>query len=179
MKIKSIIESLLFVSDKPLSLQELAEVLKKDKKEIEKSIKDLAEEYKSKEAGISIIKVAGGYRMCANSSNEEWIKKLYKERNKQKLSRASLETLAIIAYRQPITRLEIEEIRGVDSSGVIHHLLDLELISIRGKKEVPGRPFLYVTTKKFLEYFGLNSLEDLPNLEEFSQISKELSGGGR
>ena len=115
--------------------------------------------------------------MCANSANEEWIKKLYKERNKQKLSRASLETLAIIAYRQPITRLEIEEIRGVDSSGVIHHLLDLELISIRGKKEVPGRPFLYVTTKKFLEYFGLNSLEDLPNLEEFSQINKELSGG--
>lgn len=177
MRIESIVESLLFVSDKPLSLQELAELLGKDKKEIEKAIKNLTDEYKSRGAGISIIKVAGGYRMCANSSNEEWIKKLCKEKNKQKLSRASLETLAIIAYRQPITRLEIEEIRGVDSSGVIHHLLDLGLISIRGKKEVPGRPFLYVTTKKFLEYFGLNSLEDLPNLEEFSQINKELSGG--
>lgn len=179
MRKEAILEALLFISDKPLSLQELSEVLAEDKEKIDGYLRNLAEEYRKREAGIKIIKVAGGFKMCANSQYEEWIKKLSRHRNKKSLSKASLETLAIIAYRQPITRLEIEEIRGVDSTGVIHHLLELELITTGGKKEVPGRPFLYVTTKKFLEYFGLDSLDDLPDLEEFSKLSEELSGGGR
>ncbi|OQX87905.1 MAG: SMC-Scp complex subunit ScpB [Candidatus Omnitrophica bacterium 4484_70.2] len=179
MRKEAILEALLFISDKPLSLRELSEVLAEDKEKIDGYLKNLAEEYRKREAGIKIIKVAGGFKMCANSQYEEWIKKLSRQRNKKTLSKASLETLAIIAYRQPITRLEIEEIRGVDSTGVITHLLELELITTQGKKEVPGRPFLYVTTKKFLEHFGLNSLDDLPDLEEFSKLSKELSGGER
>jgi segregation and condensation protein B len=119
------------------------------------------------------VKVAGGYQMCSNPENEQWIKKLYQEKNKQKLSIASLETLAIIAYKQPITRLEIEAIRGVNTEGVLKHLLELGLIKTEGRKEVVGRPFMYITTRKFLEYFGLNSLKDLPKLEEFASIEEK------
>jgi segregation and condensation protein B len=98
---------------------------------------------------------------------------MYRERSKQKLSVASLETLAIISYKQPITRMEIESIRGVNIDGVMHHLTDLGLIKIEGRKEVPGRPFLYITTRKFLEYFGLNSLKDLPKIEDFVSMAQK------
>ena len=108
--------------------------------------------------------------MCSQPNNESWIKKMYREKNKQKLSVASLETLAIIAYKQPITRLEIESIRGVNVDGVTRHLLKLGLIKTAGRKEVIGRPFLHITTRKFLEYFGLNTLKDLPRLEEFAKL---------
>ncbi len=174
MRIKSILESLLFVSDKPLEPKEVAEILEISKKDIEEKIEELIQDYKNRDAGICIIKVAGGYKMCAAPSNEEWIRKMYKERNKRKLSTASLETLAIIAYKQPITKPEIEAIRGVDVSGVIKHLLDIGLIKIGGRKDVPGRPFIYITTKKFLEHFGLNSLDELPNLEEFAGFYQDF-----
>ena len=113
--------------------------------------------------------------MCSRPESEHWIKKMYQERGKQKLSLPSLETLAIIAYKQPITRMEIESIRGVNIDGVVRHLLDLGLIKTEGRKEVVGRPFLYITTRKFLEYFGLNVLKDLPRLEEFVALAEKDS----
>ncbi len=111
--------------------------------------------------------------MCSSPENEPWIKKMRQERNKQKLSIASLETLAIIAYKQPITRVEIEAIRGVNVDGVMRKLSETNIIKISGKKEVVGRPFLYTTTDKFLEYFGLNSLKDLPKLEDFVALAEQ------
>ncbi|HIE35914.1 MAG TPA: SMC-Scp complex subunit ScpB [Candidatus Omnitrophica bacterium] len=172
-KIKSIIESLLFINEKSIGVEELKQVIEIDKKEIEKYIEELSQEYQRRNAGICIVKVAGGYQMCSLPNNESWIKKMYKEKYKYKLSSASLETLAIIAYKQPITRMEIEAIRGVNVDGVIKHLLDLGLIKIAERKKVIGRPFMYTTTRKFLEYFGLNSLDDLPNLEEFVGLVKK------
>jgi segregation and condensation protein B len=172
-KIKSIAESLLFVNEKPIEIDELSEVLSIDKKMIEEALEELIADYANDSSGIAIVKVAGGFQMCSSPVNEMWIKKMYRERGKQKLSVASLETLAIISYKQPITRMEIESIRGVNIDGVMKHLTDLGLIKIEGRKEVPGRPFLYVTTRKFLEYFGLNALKDLPKLEEFMTLASK------
>lgn len=171
---KAILESLLFVNERPIEVKELALILGVDNKEVEKSLEELSGEYASRNSGICIVKVAGGYQMCAHPENEKWIRKMYREKNKQRLTSASLETLAIIAYRQPITRPEIEAIRGVNVDGVARHLLYLGLIKEAGKKEVLGRPFLYITTRKFLEYFGLNTIKDLPRLEEFSELSKDF-----
>ena len=168
MNLKSIIESILFVNEKPLTPQEIAEALDIEKDKALSAIKELQEKYQREGSGLSIVEVAGGYQMCANPENSEWIKKLYKERFKRRLSSASLEVLAIIAYKQPITRLEIEAIRGVNCEQVIKNLAEIGLIKIKGRKQVVGKPFLYGTTRKFLEYFGLNSLEDLPKLEENS-----------
>ena len=118
MNTKSIIESLLFVNEKPLDLTELSEILDTDKKALEAMLEELVHEYNARSSGICIVKVAGGYQMCSAPTNEPWIKEMYKERGKQKLTIASLETLAIIAYKQPITRMEIESIRGVNIDGV-------------------------------------------------------------
>lgn len=172
-KIKSIAESLLFVNEKPIEIEELNEILNVEKKAIEEALEELITDYANRASGISIVKIAGGYQMCSSPENEMWIKKMYRERGKQKLSVPSLETLAIISYKQPITRMEIESIRGVNIDGVMKHLTDLGLIKIEGRKEVPGRPFLYVTTRKFLEYFGLNALKDLPKLEEFMILASK------
>lgn len=166
MNIKSIIESLLFVNEKPMEVSKLASLLEVSHREIENYIEDLKRDYENRQAGICIVKVGGGYQMCSSPFNEEFVKKMVMEKNKQRLSVAALETLAIIAYKQPVTKMEIESIRGVNVDGVIKLLLERDLIKITGRKDVPGRPFLYSTTKKFLEHFGLNSLEDLPKLEE-------------
>lgn len=171
-KAKSVIESLFFINERPIETKELIRVSGKDKKEIETLIEELTTEYRKRFAGICIIQVAGGYQMCSSPENEPWVKKMYRERSKQKLSIASLETLAIIAYKQPVTRMEIESIRGVNADGVVKKLTELGLIKIGGRKEVIGNPFLYITTRKFLEYFGLNSLKDLPKLEEFVTLAE-------
>ena len=171
MNIKSVLESLLFVNEKPLPVNELSLVLALDKKRISLALEELAKDYDEHSRGVCLIKVAGGYQMCSRPDNEQWIKKMYQDKNKQKLSHASLETLAIIAYKQPITRMEIESIRGVNADGVARHLFKLGIIKTAGRKDVIGRPFLYVTTRKFLEYFGLNSLKDLPELEELNKFN--------
>jgi len=171
--IRSIIESLLFVNERPIEITEICGIINIDKNVIEEAVEELTKEYTQRLSGISIIKVAGGYQMCTSADNELWVKKMYHERGKQKLSVASLETLAIISYKQPITRAEIEAIRGVNIDAVTKHLTDWGLIKIEGRKEVPGRPFLYVTTRKFLEYFGLNSLKDLPKIEDFMVLAKK------
>jgi segregation and condensation protein B len=171
-KVKSILESLLFVNERPIQLTEISRILELKNKEIKQAFEILKDEYKNRDSGIAIVSVAGGYQMCSAPFNEPWIKKMYSHQNKQKLSTASLETLAIIAYKQPITRVEIEEIRGVNVDGVVRKLGELGLVKTAGRKEVVGKPFLYITTRKFLEYFGINSLEDLPNLEEFVNLAE-------
>ena len=162
MNVKYVLESLLFVNERPLSVNELSSVLGLDKREAALALEELVKEYEQRLSGICLVKVAGGYQMCSRPDNEQWIKKMYQDKNKQRLSNASLETLAIIAYRQPITRMEIEAVRGVNIDGITRHLFKLGIIKTAGRKEVIGRPFLYITTRKFLEYFGLNSLKDLP-----------------
>ena len=169
--VKSILEALLFINERPIEIGELTEVLEVSRKETEVALEKLSLEYKERSSGICIVKVAGGYQMCSAPDNETWVKKMYQERTKQKLSMASLETLAVIAYKQPVTRVEIEAIRGVNVDGVARKLSELGLIKIAGRKDVIGKPFLYITTRKFLEYFGINTLKDLPKLEEFAALA--------
>ena len=169
-KVKSILESLLFINERPIAVAELSDVIEIERKEVADLLDEMVAERRDSKEGITIVKVAGGYQMCSSPDNEIWVKRMYQQRGKQKLSVAALETLAIIAYKQPITRLEIEMIRGVNVDGVSRKLLDLGLIKPGGRKDVVGKPFLYITTRKFLEYFGLNSLRDLPKLEEFAAL---------
>jgi len=172
---KSAIEALLFVSEKPVVLDQLKEVFPELKPSlIYDLIKGLQEEYVNRNAGMVIVEIAGGFQMLSNSHAAAYIREFYKTRTKEKLSRPALESLAIIAYKQPVGRAEVEVIRGVNSDGTIAHLLNKGLIKITGRKEVPGRPFLYGTTKEFLEYFGLKALEDLPKMEEFAQLGVEM-----
>jgi len=172
-KLLSALEALLFINENSVEASELARIFEADKKSIEGLLDELAADYLKRGSGICVVKVAGGYQMCSSPENETWVKKMLQERNKQKLSIASLETLAIIAYKQPITRIEIEAIRGVNVDGVMKKLTDADLIKISGKKDVVGRPFLYSTTTRFLEYFGLNSLKDLPKLEDFVALAEQ------
>jgi len=170
--VKSILEALLFINERPIEVGEFTEVLEISRKEIEEALGELSLEYRERSSGICIVKVAGGYQMCSAPDNETWVKKMYHERSKQKLSTASLETLAVVAYKQPVTRVEIEAIRGVNVDGVARKLSELGLVKIAGRKDVVGKPFLYITTRKFLEYFGINTLKDLPKLEEFAALAK-------
>lgn len=164
-----IIEALLLVSEKPLTLEQLKEVfLNIQTQTIKTALENLKNKYNDSEKGIQIQEVAGGYQFCTHPDCSEYIKKLYKVKRVFRLTAPSLETLAIIAYRQPVTRTEIEAIRGVNVDGVIKNLLERGLIKIKGRKEVPGRPIMYGTTNEFLQYFGLKSLDELPSLEEFT-----------
>lgn len=169
--IRGIIEALLFVSEKPVTLEQIKGVLGTiGAADIKKAIEELKEEYNQKQCGMSVVEIAGGYQMLSNSHYATYIRSFYKTKHKEKLSKPALEVLAIIAYRQPVTRLDVELIRGVNSDGIITNLLEKELLKVVGRKDVPGKPYLYGTTKQFLEYFGLRSLEDLPKLEEFPNL---------
>jgi len=171
-QIKSIIESLLFVSEKPLMLDQIKEVLEGvDTVEIRALINELKSEYQQRASGISISEVAGGFQMGTSGNSAPYLKKFYKIRHAERLTGATLETLAIIAYKQPVTRLDIESLRGVSVDGVVKNLNDKGLIRIAGRRDSPGRPFVYGTTRQFLEYFGLKSLDDLPKIEEFVKVA--------
>ena len=163
-KAKSIIESLLFIAGTPLSLKVLKDIIELPEKEIHRLITELTEEYKDR--GIMVIEVAEGFQMATNNEHSPWVKKLITTKIPSRLSQKSLETLALIAYKQPITKAEIEAIRGVNSEGVIRTLLDRKIIKILGRKEVPGRPLLYGTSKEFLHYLGLKSLSELPTFKD-------------
>jgi segregation and condensation protein B len=170
-QLKSVIETLLFISEKPLILDQIKEVLEgMDVAQIRDLLSQLKAEYEQRNSGLRIVEVAGGYQMTTSENFAPYIKKFYKLRHKERLSGPSLETLAVIAYKQPATRLEIESIRGVNVDGVINTLLEKGLVRIAGRKDVMGRPFVYGTTRQFLEYFGLKSLEDLPKMEDFSSL---------
>jgi segregation and condensation protein B len=166
-EMKGIIETLLFVSEKPLTIERVVEVINKavGRDVIRSLFNELIMEYRG--CALQIREVAEGYQLCTRSEYSEWIKDFLKIERRSKLSRASLETLAIIAYKQPITRMEVEDIRKVEISGILKGLLEKRLIRIMGRKKVLGRPMMYGTTREFLEYFGLKELSDLPQREEF------------
>ncbi len=170
--LKSIIEALLFVSGKPIDLDKFKEVIGEERSKIRDALHEMMEEYQSSAKGIEIVEVAGGYQMRTKSDFSEYIKNFF-QMKPARLSRPAMETLAIIAYRQPITRSEIEYIRGVDSGGILRALLERKLIRIVGKKDVPGRPLLYGTTREFLELFGLSNIKDLPTLKDLDEINGE------
>lgn len=164
--IKPILESLFFVSDSPVKLETLVEILPESSKEgILEGIRQIKAEYEEGSKGVELVEVAGGYQFRTKPEWAEWVQRL-KKTKAIKLSRSALETLAIVAYRQPIIRPAIEKIRGVDSGWVLRTLLERGLIKMMGRKEMPGRPIVYGTTKAFLELFGLNTLSDLPALKE-------------
>ena len=165
-EIKPILESLFFVLDSPIRLEALVEILPESNKEaILEGIRQIQIEYEDVSKGIELTEIAGGYQFRTKPVWAGWINRL-KKTKAVKLSQAALETLAIIAYRQPIIRPAIEEIRGVDSGSVLHTLLEKGLIKMMGRKDLPGRPIVYGTTKVFLELFSLNTLSDLPTLKE-------------
>ncbi|MDR2427656.1 MAG: SMC-Scp complex subunit ScpB [Endomicrobium sp.] len=175
-EVKKILEALLFVSDKPLSLKELKDIIKSDVADIsnlEDILKELKDEYATLNKPYEIKFVADGWTFATEPEYSPWIKKLLKEKTVLKLSPSALETLAMIAYKQPITRAEIDEIRGVESSGVIDTLLERKLIKIVGRKEALGRPLLYGTTQDFLKHFGLAHLSELPLIEDMPKEIQE------
>ena len=170
-EIRSVVESLLFVADGPLTIQKLTEVLEGvDKKDIRSTLDELQAELENGRRGVRLVEVAGGYQLRTAKVNADWVKKFLGGRP-ARMGRATLETLAIIAYRQPITRAEIEAIRGVDVDGVIATLLERSLIRAVARKDVPGRPFLYGTTPEFLQLFNLKDLSQLPTLKEMEEMS--------
>ena len=167
----SIVESLLFASDKPMGLKGMGELIgEPDLGKVREAVATLEAHYQSR--GIQLHSVAGGFQFRTHPENARWVQKLLAQKP-VRLTRAQLETLAIVSYRQPITRPEIDQIRGVDSGGTLKTLMDRSLIRILGKKEEPGRPMLYGTTKDFLEFFNLADLKDLPTLREFHELTEE------
>ena len=166
--IRAVIEALLFASEKPLALEQIRDALDSiGTDEIRTNIEQLREDYEKTNRGIRIVEIAGGFQMITAPVFVSFLKKLYKKQRTEKLSLPALETLAIVAYKQPVTRLEIEAIRNVNVDSIIKGLLDKALIRVTGRKKAPGRPKVYVTTRQFLEHFGLRSLDELPKIEEF------------
>jgi len=173
-ELKGIIEALLFVAGEPLSIDRIKTILEDaDKKAIQAMLWEIQHEYDMRLSGLRILEVAGGFQIASRPELAQWIKRLRKVKQSSRLSKPSLETLAIIAYKQPLVKAEIEDIRGVDSSGVIKGLLDKHMIKIVGRKDVAGRPILYATTREFLQYFGLRDISDLPTLKEFTELRPE------
>lgn len=167
--VESVIEAVLFASDEPLSEARLSSIVEVGAKQIRQHIESLNAKYKANNHAFQIEQIAGGYQMLTLSAYNHWLQKLLRARSDSKLSPAALETLAIIAYKQPVMRADIEAIRGVAAGELIRSLMYKGLVKIVGRAEVLGRPMLYGTTKKFLEVFGLNSLKDLPKIEELKR----------
>ncbi|HID56037.1 TPA: SMC-Scp complex subunit ScpB [Candidatus Poribacteria bacterium] len=176
-ELKGIIEALLFVSSDPIKPDRIASALEVGEEVVRSVLEKLKAEYEDRVGGMQIVEVAGGYQMTTRPEHAEWLRKFYTKQVPTRLSRSALETLAIIAYKQPITKAEVDAIRGVNSDSVINSLLAKGLITISGRKRSPGRPLLYSTTDKFLHHFGLKDLSDLPSLEEMEEIFTEVSEG--
>ena len=177
-EVSQILEALLFASERPLSLKELKELIKADYPDtdnVENILNDLKEKYAGLNKPYEIKFVAGGWTFATKPEYSPWIRKLLKEKSVLKLSPPALETLAVVAYKQPITRAEIDEIRGVESSGVIDTLLERRLIKIVGKKEALGKPLLYGTTQDFLKHFGLAHLSELPLIEDMPKNAQQTA----
>ena len=171
--LKSIVESLIFVQDQPLTLDRLATLLEEfERGEIRGALDQLVAEYNEGERGIQLAQVGGGYQFRSRPENADYIRRLTKAKG-VKFSQSALETLAIVAYRQPITRGEIEYLRGVDSGGVLKSLLDRKLVRMLGKKDIPGKPIIYGTTREFMEVFNLKDLAGLPPLKEIQELIED------
>lgn len=172
--LKSILEALVFVADEPLTLGQLREIFpNEDAAFLKECVAEMAADFNSFHKGMEIREVAGGYKVSTRPEHHEWVRQYLKLKPSAKLSLAALETLAVIAYRQPVTIPEILEIRGVKSSSAIRTLLDKKLVETRGRKKVIGRPMLYGTSREFLNHFGLRDLSELPTLEEFEELIHE------
>jgi segregation and condensation protein B len=168
-ELKAIVEALIFASPEPLTRKAINKLLASEPMEdVDEAIAELKRDYE-RPGGLQLVEVAGGYQIVTRQDLHEWVRRLFHERTTQKLTVQALETLAVIAYKQPLTALEITEIRGVNTSGVLNTLLERHLIKIVGRKRVVGRPFLYATTKEFLIRFGLNELGDLPKVEDMAE----------
>jgi segregation and condensation protein B len=174
-RLASIIESVLFAAGGPMSVKDLVEILKGPRgsgpkaKEIEKALTELLDEYAPGKRGIQLLQVGGGYQFRTARENAQWVRAVFRDKP-ARLGRATLETLAIVAYKQPATRADIESVRGVDAEAALATLLERRLVKIAGRKETVGRPLLYSTTPEFLEAFGLNDLKDLPSLKELGPV---------
>ena len=169
--LKTIVESLLFVHDQPLTLDRLALLLEEhERSDIRIALEELMQEYGAAKRGIVLVQVAGGYQLRSRPENADYIRRLTKSRG-VKFSQSALETLSIIAYRQPVTRAEVEYLRGVDSGGVLKTLLEKKLLRILGKKDVPGKPLIYGTSREFLELFSLKDINSLPTLKEIQELA--------
>jgi segregation and condensation protein B len=171
----AVVEALIFVADEPITSKLLADVLDEDKQAIEAAVEQLKQEYENRESGLQIREIAGGWQIATRTEFHEEVRKFLKTRPSAKLSLASLETLAVIAYKQPVTVPEILEIRGVQSASAIKTLLDKRLIVAKGRKETVGRPMQYGTSKDFLLQFGLKDLSELPSIEDFEDLAGSLT----
>jgi segregation and condensation protein B len=168
-ELQAILEAIIFASPEPLTPKSMYRLLATEPKEdVQAALQALKQSY-DRPGGLQLVEVAGGYQIVTRPELHEWVRQLFNERTTQRLSVQALETLAVIAYRQPITALEITEIRGVNTSGVLNTLLERHLIKIVGRKQVVGRPFMYATTKEFLIRFGLNDMGDLPKVEDMAE----------
>ena len=168
-ELKPIVEALIFASPDPLTPKALYTLLESEPKEdVDAALEALKRDYE-RPSGLQLVEVAGGYQIVTKPELHEWVRRLFQERSAQRLSVQALETLAVIAYKQPITALEVSEIRGVNTSGVLGTLIDRRLVKVAGRKRVVGRPFLYATTREFLIRFGLKDLTDLPKIEDMAE----------
>lgn len=166
-EMKKIVEALLFASSEPITIRKFSEVLDGvDAKQIKETIQQLSDEYDTHDRAFQIEEISNGYQVLSRPEYHEWVSRIRKKTGETKLSQSALETLAIIAYKQPIIRADIEAIRGVQSGQMIRTLIDKSIVKIAGRAEVLGRPLLYGTTKSFLEHFGLKSIKDLPKIKE-------------
>jgi segregation and condensation protein B len=170
----ALVEALIFVADEPISLKLLAEVLEEERDAIRAAVEQLSSEYETRESGLQLREIAGGWQIATRTEFHEEVRRFLKTRPSAKLSIASLETLAVIAYKQPVTVPEILEIRGVQSATSIKTLLDKRLIVAKGRKEAVGRPIQYGTSKEFLVQFGLKDLSELPSIEDFEDLTQGL-----
>lgn len=173
-ELMAIVEALIFVSEEPITVRTLADVLEENKESIQAAIEELKKEYEDRDGGLQLREIAGGWQISTRTEYHEEVRKYLKTRPSAKLSLASLETLAVIAYKQPVTVPEILEIRGVQSASAIKTLLDKRLIVAKGRKETVGRPMMYGTSKDFLIQFGLKDLSELPSIEDFEDIAGSL-----
>ncbi len=168
--LKPIIEALIFASPEPLTTKALCKILDAEPKEdVEAALAMLRQDYE-RPSGLQLVEIAGGFQIVTRPELHEYVRRLFHERTSSKLSVQALETLAVIAYRQPVTAPEITEIRGVNTSGVLNTLIDRKLVKIVGRKNIVGRPFMYATTREFLEKFGLNDIADLPKVEDLAEV---------
>jgi segregation and condensation protein B len=171
---KQILEALLFASDAPVGLSTLVEVLDgPDAATVAEELAQMARDYEESERGVTLAEIAGGYQLLSKKECAPWIDRMLRSRRKVRLSRAGLETLAIVAYKQPVTKVEIDSIRGVDSSGSLHTLLERGLVAIKGRSKGVGRPLVYATSTEFLSYIGINDISDLPELKELGPVLEE------
>lgn len=171
---KQILEAVLFASDVPVQAQVLAQVLgDRSLPEVRSLLAEMAASYEREERGVVLAEIAGGFQLLSRKECSAWVEQMLRARRKIRLSKPALESLAIVAYRQPITKVEIDSIRGVDSAGVLHTLLERNLVAIKGRSKGVGRPLLYATTQEFLSYMGINELADLPELKEVAPLLEE------